>query len=174
MSVHEHRRQAPGCVPCGVLTISDTRTEADDASGKRIVELLRERGHRVELYRIVKDEPALITQVLLEAPAQISAVICNGGTGIAKRDSTYEAIRSLLDKEISGFGELFRMISYETIGAAAMLSRATAGVMGDRVVFSLPGSPDAVDLAMTKLILPELGHVVAMVRKEPPDLHGSA
>ena len=166
MGVHEHRRHAPACVNCGVLTVSDTRTEADDASGRRIGELLREHGHRVPLYRIVKDEPALITQALREAPQEVAAIICNGGTGLAARDSTYEAIRALLDKEISGFGELFRMLSYETIGAAAMLSRATAGVMGDRVVFSLPGSPDAVDLAMTKLILPELGHVVGMVRKE--------
>ena len=166
MSVHEHRQHAPASVNCGVLTVSDTRTAGDDASGQRIAALLREHGHRVAVYRIVKDEPAQITQALRDAPQEVAAIICNGGTGLAARDSTYEAIRTLLDKEITGFGELFRALSYETIGAAAMLSRATAGVMGDRVVFSLPGSPDAVDLAMTKLVLPELGHVVGMVRKK--------
>jgi molybdenum cofactor biosynthesis protein B len=167
MSVDAHRKQGPAHVHCGVITASDTRTEADDTSGRRIQDLLHEHGHQVGMYRIVKDEPTLITQALREAPQEVAAIICSGGTGLTARDSTYEAIQALLDKEITGFGELFRMLSYEEIGAAAMLSRATAGVMGDRVIFSLPGSSAAVELAMTKLILPELGHVVGLVRREP-------
>jgi molybdopterin adenylyltransferase len=166
MSVDAHRKQGPTCVHCGVIIASDTRTEADDTSGRRVQELLREHGHRVGMYRIVKDEPALITQALHEAPQEVAAIICSGGTGLTARDSTYEAIQALLDKEITGFGELFRMLSYQEIGAAAMLSRATAGVMGNRVVFSLPGSSAAVELAMTKLIVPELGHVVGLVRRK--------
>jgi molybdenum cofactor biosynthesis protein B len=162
---HNHHRQhdAPS-VACGVVTISDTRTEADDTSGQRIRGLLQEQGHRVVLYRIVKDEPELITEVLRQAPREVEAIICNGGTGLARRDTTFEAISRLLDKEISGFGELFRMLSFAEIGAAAMLSRATAGVAGDRVLFSLPGSTAAVELAMTRLILPQLGHLSGLVR----------
>jgi molybdenum cofactor biosynthesis protein B len=147
-----------------VVTVSDTRSEDDDTSGQRIRELLCAAGHRVELYRIVKDEPELIREVLRGAPDAIEAIICNGGTGLARRDTTYEAIVDLLAKEITGFGELFRTLSYDQVGAAAMLSRATAGVMGRRVVFSVPGSQAAVELAMTKLILPELGHIVGLLR----------
>jgi molybdopterin adenylyltransferase len=166
MSVEEHRKHGPTSVHCGVLTASDTRTAADDTSGGRIQELLREHGHRVGMYRVVKDEPALITRALSEAPPEVAAIICSGGTGLTARDSTYEAIQALLDKEITGFGELFRMLSFDEIGAAAMLSRATAGVIGDRTIFSLPGSLAAVELAMTKLILPELGHIVGLVRRK--------
>lgn len=164
MSVHAHRKHGPAQVICGVVTVSDTRSEADDTSGQRIRELLHAEGHRVELYRIVKDEPELIRQVMLDAPDELDALICSGGTGLARRDTTYEAIVALLDKEITGFGELFRALSYDQIGAAAMLSRATAGVMGKRVVFSVPGSQAAVELAMTKLILPELPHIVGLLR----------
>jgi len=166
VSVHAHREQGPCHVDCGVITVSDTRTEETDGSGRLIQELLREHGHRIGMYRIVKDEPDLITKILREAPKDVAAIICNGGTGLAARDTTYEAVRALLNKEIAGFGELFRRLSYEEIGAAAMLSRATAGVVGDRVIFSVPGSSAAVELAMTKLILPELGHVVGLVRPE--------
>jgi len=148
-----------------VITVSDTRTTETDGSGRMIHELLEAHGHRVVLYRILKDEPELIATTIGEAPATAEVLILNGGTGVARRDTTYEAITRLLDKEITGFGELFRMLSYEQIGAAAMLSRATAGVAGRHVVFSLPGSTAAVELAMTKLILPELGHVVALVRE---------
>lgn len=151
-------------VECGVVTISDTRSEADDTSGRRIQALLRERGHRIGLYRIVPDEPRRIIDALAAMPPTTDIVICSGGTGLARRDTTYEAIARLLEKEITGFGELFRMLSYEQIGAAAMLTRATAGVVGSRVVFALPGSTAAVELAMTKLILPELGHLVGLVR----------
>jgi molybdenum cofactor biosynthesis protein B len=145
------------------VTVSDTRTEADDTSGRRIRELLEEQGHRVSFHRIVKDEPELIARLLDDIPATVRAVVFNGGTGLARRDTTYEALAGLLEKEIPGFGELFRMLSFEQIGSAAMLSRATAGVIGGRIVFSVPGSTKAVELAMTKLILPELGHIVGLV-----------
>ena len=164
MSSHAHHRGDAPRVSCGVITISDTRSEADDTSGQRIRTLLEGQGHRVAYYRIVKDEPEQIAAVIDAAPADVEVIICNGGTGVARRDTTYEAITRLLDKEISGFGELFRMLSYAQIGAAAMLSRATAGVAGRRVIFSVPGSTKAVELAMTDLILPQLGHVVGLVR----------
>ena len=162
MSQH-HAHDAPA-IACGILTVSDTRTEVDDTSGQRIRALLEAAGHRVAYYRIVKDEPAQITALVHGAPDAVDVLICNGGTGVARRDTTYEAITRLLDKEISGFGELFRMLSWEQVGAAAMLSRATAGIAGRRVVFSLPGSTKAVELAMTQLILPQLGHLVGLVR----------
>jgi molybdenum cofactor biosynthesis protein B len=161
---HAHHQRDASAVTCGVITVSDTRSEADDASGQRIRALLEEHGHRVAFYRIVRDEPAQIAALVQGAPPAVEVLICNGGTGVARRDTTYEAIARLLDKELSGFGELFRVLSYEQIGAAAMLSRATAGVAGQRVIFSVPGSTKAVELAMTKLILPQLGHVVGLVR----------
>ena len=164
MSRHAHRDADVGAVECGVITVSDTRTADDDTSGQRIRALLEEQGHPVGLYRIVKDEPQRVAGALGAAPDSTEVIICNGGTGLARRDTTYEAVSELLEKEISGFGELFRLLSYEQIGSAAMLSRATAGVMGRRVVFSLPGSTAAVELAMTKLILPELGHIIGLVR----------
>ncbi len=164
MSSHAHHRHDAAGVGCAVITVSDTRTVDDDGSGRRIQELLREAGHRVEHYEILKDEPELISAAIGAAPPAAEVVIINGGTGLARRDTTYEAVSRLLEKEITGFGELFRMLSYEQIGAAAMLSRATAGVAGRRIVFSVPGSTAAVELAMTKLILPQLGHVVALVR----------
>jgi molybdenum cofactor biosynthesis protein B len=164
MSVHAHREHGAKSVGCGIITVSDTRTPETDTSGARIRDLLEANGHRVELYRILKDEPERIVAALREAPAAAEVLILNGGTGVARRDTTYEAITRLLDKEITGFGELFRMLSYEQIGAAAMLSRATAGVAGRHVIFSLPGSTAAVELAVTKLILPELGHIVGLVR----------
>jgi len=164
MSVHEHHRHDAPSAGCAVLTISDTRTEETDGSGRCIRELLAAHGHRVEHYQILKDEPGLITAAIQALPSAAQVVIINGGTGLARRDATYEAVSRLLEKEITGFGELFRMLSYEQIGAAAMLSRATAGVVGNRVVFSLPGSTAAAELAMTKLIVPVLGHVVGLVR----------
>ena len=155
---HHHQGDVTGVV-CGILTISDTRTEADDLSGKRIRQLLEKDGHRVGLYRIVKDEPAEIVALIAGAPAEVEVLICHGGTGVARRDTTYEAITGLLDKEITGFGELFRMLSWEQVGAAAMLSRATAGTYRGAVVVSVPGSPKAVQLAWEKLIEPELAHL---------------
>lgn len=164
MAVHAHHSGDVPRARCAVITVSDSRTAETDGSGQRIQALLREHGHRLEHYEIVPDNPDDIVRVLDAVPPAVEVVILNGGTGLARRDTTYEAVQRLLEKEIGGFGELFRVLSYEQIGANAMLSRATAGVAGDRVLFSVPGSTAAVDLAMTKLILPVLGHVVGLVR----------
>ncbi|MCX8071327.1 MAG: molybdenum cofactor biosynthesis protein MoaB [Candidatus Binatia bacterium] len=161
----QHHRTDAASVGCAVITVSDSRTAANDDSGQLICKLLREAGHRVEQYRILQDEPALILGALQTLPEAAAAVLINGGTGLARRDTTYETVSRLFDKEITGFGELFRVLSFEEIGAAAMLSRATAGVIGRRVLFSMPGAPRAVELAMKRLILPELGHVVGLVRR---------
>ena len=164
MSHGSHHRHDAQRLVCSVLTVSDTRSAADDGSGQKIHALLAAHGHEVAHYEILKDEPQRIVAAIGAVPAAVQVIIVNGGTGLARRDTTFEAVSGLLDKEIPGFGELFRMLSYEQIGAAAMLSRATAGVAGRRVVFSLPGSTAAVELAMTKLILPTLGHLVGLVR----------
>ncbi|MBA3274721.1 MAG: molybdenum cofactor biosynthesis protein MoaB [Chloroflexia bacterium] len=166
-SVEEHRNEAPRTVNVAVLTISDTRTRDDDRSGELIRQNLLWRGHEVRAYEIVPDDPARITAVLQGwiADETIEAVITNGGTGIAGRDNTFDAISGLLEKRLDGFGELFRMLSFPEIGAAAMLSRATAGVANDTAIFSTPGSSNAVKLAMEKLIGPELGHVVHEITK---------
>ena len=145
------------------MTVSDTRTPDTDTSGARIKALLGEAGHPIVGYWIVKDEPDLIRQRLREMTPEAQAVILNGGTGLARRDTTFEAVQGLLEKTLDGFGELFRMLSWEQVGAAAMLSRATAGVSGGRILFSVPGSTAAVELAMTRLILPELGHIVGLL-----------
>ena len=149
------------------MTISDTRTESDDHSGGKIIEALRGAGHEVPLYRIVKDDPSEIRDAMREAAAtkSIQAVLINGGTGIASRDTTFETISALLEKKLDGFGEIFRMLSYQEIGAAAMLSRAVGGIYAGMVVFSMPGSRGAVELAMEKLILPELGHAVGELER---------
>ncbi len=160
MSVATHRKDAPAHVRCFVLTVSDTRTTETDASGNTISTLLTEAGHHLTGRTIVKDEPAAVRQVIGHQAAGNDVLIATGGTGITSRDSTYEAIAALLHKRLDGFGELFRMLSYEEIGSAAMLSRACAGSIGTTAVFALPGSEPAVRLAMTKLILPEIGHVV--------------
>ena len=165
MSSESHKQDAPASVRCFVLTISDTRTEASDTSGDAIVELLSTAGHHLAGRRIVQDDPAMVRGALKSQQANADAIITTGGTGITKRDSTYEAIMALLDKQLDGFGELFRMLSYAEIGSAAMLTRACAGTMGRTAVFSLPGSGHAVRLAMTRLILPELGHVVRELRR---------
>jgi molybdopterin adenylyltransferase len=162
---HAHLKDAPASVRCAVVTISDTRTEATDTSGAAIVELLTAAGHEVARRRLVKDDPAAVRDAVRSGGTAADVIITTGGTGITARDSTYEAITALLDKRLDGFGELFRMLSYAEIGAAAMLSRATAGSIGTTAVFSLPGSEHAVRLAMTKLILPEIGHVVRELRR---------
>ena len=166
-SVEEHRSQAPDRVRCAVITVSDTRTEETDRSGQLIKQRLDERGHEVVHYRIVKDEPEQIDTMLTELVqrSDCDAVIFNGGTGIARRDTTFDTVSRRLEKELIGFGEIFRMLSFSEIGAAAMLSRATAGVIGDTVVFLTPGSSNAVSLALEKLILPEIAHVVFEMRK---------
>jgi molybdenum cofactor biosynthesis protein B len=165
----EHKAQAPTSVRCAILTVSDTRTEATDTGGKAISTLLIEAGHEVVAKRILRDEPMLVQQLILaliaDEEARVQAIITTGGTGITSRDSTYEAVIALFEKQLDGFGELFRMLSYQEIGAAAMLSRACAGVLRKRIIVSLPGSEHAVRLAMSKLILPELGHLVREVSR---------
>ena len=158
----EHKAGAPTSVGCFVLTVSDTKTEATDTSGALIRELLTSAGHRVAASVIVRDEPAEVTRIVHDAcgnPA-VQAVILTGGTGITSRDSTFEAIEGLMDKRLPGFGELFRMLSYAEVGAAAMLSRAQMGICARRVIVSLPGSPNACRLALDKLIIPELPHLL--------------
>ena len=160
MSVATHRKDAPASVRCFVLTISDTRTAETDASGDAIAQALTSAGHDVAGRRIVRDEPATVREIVRAESRNVPVIVTTGGTGITARDSTYEAISALLDKRLDGFGELFRMLSYEQIGSAAMLSRACAGSIGTTAIFALPGSEQAVRLAMDKLILPEIGHVV--------------
>lgn len=166
-SSQAHRDAAPDRVRCAVLTVSDTRTRDTDTSGRLIRDLLEMRGHEVGAYEIVPDDPARIRAVVAgwAAGDGIQAILTNGGTGIAARDTSYEAIAGLLDKRIDGFGELFRMLSFQEIGAAAMLSRAVAGVHRGKLVVAMPGSSNAVKLAMTKLVLPELGHLVYEIGK---------
>jgi molybdenum cofactor biosynthesis protein B len=161
----QHKATAPAAVGCFVLTVSDTRTPENDTGGAVIRELLAAGGHTVVGSRIVRDEPADVTRLVREACAdpRVQVVILTGGTGITSRDSTYEAVEALLDKRLPGFGELFRVLSYEQVGAAAMLSRAQMGVHARRIVVSLPGSPNACRLAVEKLLLPELGHLVREV-----------
>jgi len=168
MSINEHKRNAPKQVKVKIITISDTRTKETDKSGLLMKEILLNAGHQVLDYEIVKDEPALIRSAVLSGCEndEIDVVLTNGGTGISKRDQTVEAIQTILEKEITGFGELFRFISYqEDIGSSAILSRAVAGVALETAIFAVPGSPKAVKLAMEKLIIPELGHVVREIRK---------
>jgi molybdenum cofactor biosynthesis protein B len=151
-------------VRCFVLTISDTRTPANDTSGDAIVSALETAGHVVTARQIVKDDPDAVQQAVRSA-AGAEVVITTGGTGITSRDGTYEALSAIFDKTIDGFGELFRMLSYEQIGSAAMMSRACAGTIGRTAVFALPGSLEAVQLAVEKLLLPEIGHVVRELRR---------
>jgi molybdopterin adenylyltransferase len=163
-----HKAHAPLSLSCVILTCSDTRTQETDTSGKLLRHLLEEQGHRIAHYRIIKDEPSEILHQLHEEtkPGQDSRVIIiNGGTGISKRDSTYEAVDGFLEKRLEGFGEIFRYLSYKEIGSPAMLSRATAGIRGPHVIFSIPGSEGAVRLAMERLILPEIGHIIGELNK---------
>lgn len=166
-SVEEHREAAPDSVGCAVITVSDTRTQETDSSGRLMIELLKAAGHDVAHYAIVPDDPEQIREQLelCASDEHIDAILFNGGTGIASRDTTFDVLAAALEKELPGFGELFRMLSWNEIGAAAMLSRATAGVFRGRVLFSTPGSSNAVRLAMEQLIVPELSHLVYEVRK---------
>lgn len=162
-----HRAAAPPSVRCAILTVSDTRTPDTDASGALLKETLRLAGHEIVDYRIVPDEPDQIRDILRAwiGREEVQAIISNGGTGIAARDTTYDAIAGLLQTRIDGFGELFRMLSWQEIGAAAMLSRAVAGVAGGTLIMALPGSTNAVRLGLTKLIVPELGHLIYEISK---------
>ncbi|HET9661978.1 MAG TPA: MogA/MoaB family molybdenum cofactor biosynthesis protein [Thermomicrobiales bacterium] len=151
----------------GIVTISDTRTLDDDTGGALIAELVGQSGHVVASRSIVRDDRDNIVSAILDLAGDpaVDVAISTGGTGIARRDVTYEAVSSILDRELAGFGELFRMLSWEEIGSAAMLSRATAGAIGSTAVFALPGSRNAIRLAMERLILPEIAHVVYEIRK---------
>ncbi|NEO88298.1 MAG: MogA/MoaB family molybdenum cofactor biosynthesis protein [Spirulina sp. SIO3F2] len=161
-----HPDPTPRIVACVLLTISDTRTPETDKSGQYLQQALTNAKHQIIHYQILPDEPEQIRALMqtLCGRDDVEVVICNGGTGIAPRDTTYDAIAGLLDKTLPGFGELFRMLSFQEIGSRAMASRAIAGVCEGTVVFSLPGSSNAVRLAMEQLILPELRHLVRQVQ----------
>jgi molybdopterin adenylyltransferase len=162
-----HKSTGKISLTCMVITCSDSRTPESDTSGKLICHLLKEQGHKIADYQVIKDEPTDIKNLLSRASGQnaIQAIIVNGGTGISRRDSTFEAVEGFLEKRLDGFGELFRYLSYQDIGSSAMLSRATAGTHGGQVIFSIPGSQGAVQLAMEKLILPEIGHITGELTK---------
>ena len=169
MSVTDHKKEAPNSVKVMVITVSDTRDTVTDRSGQKIMELLRLAGHKVVQYQIVKDEQAKIKKALIDGceNPNVDVILTNGGTGISARDVTIETIVSMIDKEMPGYGELFRMLSYqEDIGAAAILSRAVAGVANGTAIFAMPGSTGAVTLAMNKLIVPEITHVIREIRKD--------
>jgi molybdenum cofactor biosynthesis protein B len=166
MSVEEHKAKGKHRIACFVVTVSDTRDETTDTSGQLIKSLLAKENHQLAGYRIVKDEPEQIGALLRDALKQkdVEAIIVNGGTGIAPRDGTYEVIVKLLEKRLDGFGEIFRFLSYQDIGSAAIMSRAVAGSAQGKILISLPGSKGAVGLAMEKLILPELRHMVSQLQ----------
>jgi molybdopterin adenylyltransferase len=167
MSAEQHRSYAPSTLGFGVITVSDSRTAGDDTSGRALRDLAEAAGHRVEGSALVPDDVAAIrgaVREMLGLPG-VDVVVLTGGTGFSPRDVTLDAVLPLLEKPVEGFGELFRMLSYEQVGAAAMLSRAAAGLAGTRAVFLLPGSPKAVTLAMEKLILPEAGHLLGQARR---------
>jgi molybdopterin adenylyltransferase len=167
VSQRDHKAAAPTRVSCFILTVSDTRTEDTDTSGRAIGDLLAAGGHHVVGRAIVKDEPADVIRVMADqlSNGDVQVIIATGGTGLTSRDRTYEAVTELIEKRVEGFGELFRMLSYQEIGPAAMLSRAVAGIARGKVIVSLPGAEGAVRLALTKLLIPELGHLVQQVNK---------
>jgi molybdenum cofactor biosynthesis protein B len=167
VSSSDHKAAAPATVRVFVLTVSDTRTDDNDSSGFLICETLKAAGHQVAGKAIEKDEPARVAELVRQQAVirDVDAIITTGGTGLTSRDSTFEAIDALLTKRLPGFGELFRMLSYQDIGSAAMMSRACAGTIGQVVVISLPGSEKAVKLAMEKLVIPELTHLVQQATK---------
>jgi molybdenum cofactor biosynthesis protein B len=161
---HHPAREMPRLA---VLTVSDTRTEANDLSGQTARRLVEAAGCRVVAYRILPDDPAAVSQLVHEwlGDDACDGVLTTGGTGISSRDRTYEALADLLDKTLDGFGELFRLLSYDDVGSAAMLSRAVGGVARGKLLFALPGSPRAVELALQKLILPEIAHLLSELRR---------
>jgi molybdenum cofactor biosynthesis protein B len=166
-SVHKHKESAPKTVRVAILTISDTRTPETDTGGDIAEELLEGAGQEVVDRRIVRDEDSGIRNNLIDllARSDVDAVVATGGTGISARDTTYEVVERMVEKRLDGFGEIFRMLSYEEIGSAAIMSRALAGSVGSKFVASLPGSRNAVRLAVEKLLVPELSHVVFELRK---------
>ncbi|SDI74113.1 MogA/MoaB family molybdenum cofactor biosynthesis protein [Natribacillus halophilus] len=162
-----HHERDASSVRAGILTMSDTRTKDDDKSGALICSYLEGHNHDISEYRVIKDDRDAIQSVLADwtSDDDLDVIITNGGTGISAKDVTHQVVAGMLEKEIEGFGELFRMKSYEEIGAKAMLSRALAGVIAQTAVYVLPGSSNAVRLGMNKLILPVLPHVVGELRK---------
>jgi molybdenum cofactor biosynthesis protein B len=166
-TVQQHRESSPAGLRCALLTISDTRTLENDASGQTVVDLLTAAGHAIAERHIIPDDPAPMAALLSELCQQpdLDAILLTGGTGISSRDQTFETVSGLLTKLLPGYGELFRVLSFQEIGPAAMLSRAVGGLIGRIVVLTMPGSPAAVQLAMSRLILPELGHLVREARR---------
>jgi molybdenum cofactor biosynthesis protein B len=169
MGAQEHRQKAGrGPVTVAIVTVSDTRTPESDENRRYIERRMAELGHTVAAYRLIKDEPDQVAAALDELAAEpgVQIVLFNGGTGISPRDTTYDVISRYLEKTLPGFGELFRMFSYQEVGAAAMFSRATAGIYRGTLVFSMPGSPNAVQVALEKLILPEINHLAWEVARK--------
>ncbi len=166
MSLESHKKESPRSIRFAVVTLSDTRDLAADRGGNYLVECLQAAGHEVSLRLIQKDEPTEIEQAVRRAvgSSDVDLVLTTGGTGLAPRDATYDTLKRVLDSEIPGFGELFRALSYEEIGAATILSRAIGGLLEGKVVFAMPGSPKALRLAMEKIVLPEAGHLVSQTR----------
>ena len=169
MGTAEHRQRAGhDPVTVAIVTVSDTRTPETDENRKYVEQRMSELGHVVAAYRLIKDEPDQVKAALEELAAlpNVRIILFNGGTGVSPRDTTYDVISRILEKTLPGFGELFRMLSFQEVGAAAMLSRATAGVYKNTLVVSMPGSPNAVQVALEKLILPEINHLAwEIVRK---------
>ena len=167
MGVQDHKEAAAtlGSFSGAVLTISDSRTEATDESGKLLQELILASGHQIGAYRLVKNEPEVVQATIRELAAEVDFIITTGGTGMSPRDLSIEACRPLFTKELEGFGDVFRLISFQEIGSAAILSRATGGSVGRAMLFCLPGSKAAVRLAAERLILPEIKHLISQVRK---------
>ncbi len=163
MSCHES--YAPTILRFALITVSDTRKKTTDISGLHMANLITENGHEITSQSIIPDEPTIIKEVIRAQSGEADVLCLSGGTGISRRDQTYEAVSALLDRTLPGFGELFRMLSWQQVGSKAMLSRAIAGIYGRLVVFALPGSPKAVVLAMEELILPEARHIVSELRK---------
>jgi molybdopterin adenylyltransferase len=163
----QHRADAPPAVRCVVITVSDTRTLQTDTSGQTIVDRLTAAGHMVLRREILPDEPAPLRALLdsLRDDRQVDAILMTGGTGLGSRDQTYETVTTLLTKPLPGYGELFRMLSFQQIGPAAILSRATGGLLGHKVLLTMPGSTAGVSLALDNIILPELGHLVREARR---------
>ena len=168
MTYAQHIRDAAGeSAQCVVITLSDTRTEETDSSGRRMRDMLAEAGHDVVEYRLIHDEASDLHHLLTEMLSRddIDAVLTNGGTGISRRDRTIEVVERHLDQPLPGFGEIFRLLSFEQIGSGAMMSRAVGGIARGKVIFAMPGSTKAVELAMSRLILPELKHLLRELRK---------
>jgi molybdopterin adenylyltransferase len=165
MTYQEHKAKAPKSVNCMVITCSDSRAKDTDKTGQLVVDLLKKNSHQVLAYHVVKDEPGEIQKLITSAAKdrRFQAVILNGGTGLTQRDTTVEVLEKLVEKKLDGFGEIFRVLGYQQIGSPAMLSRATAGVYQGKAIFAIPGSEEAARLAMERLILPELGHIIYLI-----------